>query len=755
MRSEHHLELPRCFLPHPARRNPRLDAARSHTKAWASDRGMLPTNGAEQPRAGPEIDPVWTEQDFDAMDFGLLGAYAHPDVSGPDLELLTDWYVWAYYLDDHVLQSYKGSRDSAGLRSYVERLGSVLEEDPVERPEPVDPSERGLADLWGRTAPTRSAEWRSRFADRTRALLDESLWELTNLSDERVPNPIEYVGTRRRSSRAAWAAGLVEHAADMELSAVLVESGPIRALLAAFTDAVCLRNDLFSYRREIEDESELHNAVLAVRSALECSAQQAAELVDTIASARVRSFEQLAHDELRPFLEVYEPDPTARLGVLGYVDALRDWQSGEHAWQQRSSRYADPDPTKSVADSGVHALSGPTGFGTSATKIQPVSRMVEPALPPAAGDLVHFSYGDIDLPDFYLPYPTRSNPHLDSTRTHASSWARDVGMLGSDSPWSDATFDAADFASFSASTHPDAANSELDLINDWHVWGWYIDDVFAETFEPEGDLAGARAYVARLDQFLPNDPAELPDPTNAVERGLADLWTRTAPGLSKPDRQHFPQQVMRFVAHRLWEIGNIANGTIPDPVEYLANRRDVTRLATTLVRYSLGNQLPRHAFDTGSMRALLRAFAEIRPLRNDIISYRKEVGSETGINNGVVVVRNFLGCEPQQAVDVVNGLADARVRQFEHVATERIPGLVEQIGPSPRSGERLERFVDALRHWLAGDLHWSMRTGRYDTTRTPATTEQPAALSGLIAGPTGLGTSAARLGSPRTSLARI
>ncbi|MGH3574684.1 MAG: hypothetical protein ACRDUW_23165, partial [Pseudonocardiaceae bacterium] len=34
-----------------------------------------------------------------------------------------------------------------------------------------------------------------------------------------------------------------------------------------------------------------------------------------------------------------------------------------------------------------------------------------------------------ELPDFYLPYPARLNPHLDMARVHTKAWAREMGML--------------------------------------------------------------------------------------------------------------------------------------------------------------------------------------------------------------------------------------------------------------------------------------------------------------------------------------
>src|SRR5229473_3584978 len=128
-------ELPDFYRPYPARLNPNLEQARVHSKAWAYEMGIL----GPQDAAGAA---VWDEETFDADDYALMCAYTHPDCSPPELDLVTDWYVWV------------------------------------------------------RTVPAMSAHWRRRFAGTTRDLLQESLWELANITQARIANPIEYVEMR-------------------------------------------------------------------------------------------------------------------------------------------------------------------------------------------------------------------------------------------------------------------------------------------------------------------------------------------------------------------------------------------------------------------------------------------------------------------------------------------------------------------------------------------------------------------------------
>ena len=84
-------ELPDFYVPWPARLNPNLEGARAHTKAWSRQMGIIDPPPSE---AQPEI---WDEAKLDAMDYALLCAYTHPEAPGPELDLITDWYVWVFY----------------------------------------------------------------------------------------------------------------------------------------------------------------------------------------------------------------------------------------------------------------------------------------------------------------------------------------------------------------------------------------------------------------------------------------------------------------------------------------------------------------------------------------------------------------------------------------------------------------------------------------------------------------------------------
>lgn len=162
-------------------------------------------------------EPIWDERKFDAHDYALLCSYTHPDTDSPELDLVTDWYVWVFFFDDHFLEIYKRSQDMVGAKEYLDRLPAFMPIYPKDNPPvPTNPVERGLADLWSRTAFTKSVEWRRRFFESTKNLLDESLinnreFGLLHNADLKqrlhprtgkpTPDDLDELLTRRRKSK--------------------------------------------------------------------------------------------------------------------------------------------------------------------------------------------------------------------------------------------------------------------------------------------------------------------------------------------------------------------------------------------------------------------------------------------------------------------------------------------------------------------------------------------------------------------------
>jgi germacradienol/geosmin synthase len=751
-------ELPEFYLPWPARLNPHLESARQNTKAWAQEMGMVAIGRATDDTA------IWDESTFDSADYARLCAYTHPDAPSRELDLVTDWYVWVFYFDDHFLEHYKRTGDLAGAREYLAGLRAFMPRRPTAaRPQARNPVEWGLADLWARTASTMSADWLQRFAESTQNLLEDCVWELTNITQARVPNPIDYVEMRRKVGGAPWSADLVELANGVEIPVEVAATRPMRVLKDTFADGVHLRNDLFSYQRETEEEGEVNNGVLVMETFFDATPQQAADLTNELLTSRLQQFEDTALTEVPPLCDEYGLDPAGRASVLAYIKGLQDWQAGGHEWHARSSRYMNDGAVSKPA------LGGPTGLGTSANW-----SLLSRAKPGARRRSQRHSHtpfqpvGHLPVPELYMPYPVRMSPHLDAARRYAVGWARAMGMFNSvpgverDGVWDERRFIGFDFAHCAAMIHADASPEQLNLSSDWLAWGTYGDDYFPVVFGASRNLAAAKHCNDRLSAFMPLDAGETPEPANPIERGLADLWRRTAGPMTTAARQQFRSAVEDMTSSWLWELANQAQHRIPDPVDYIEMRRKTfgSDMTMSLSRLAHTGGVPAEIYQTRIIRELETSAQDYACFTNDLFSYQKEIEFEGEIHNIVLVVENFLGVDRWQARDVVADLMAARMRQFEHIVADELPILFDEFGLDEHARGILTCHADELKDWMSGILEWHRRCVRYTEAelrrnrsnaghRTATATDQPV-VRHRLSGPTGLGTSAARLASPPT-----
>ncbi|MGW9041089.1 family 2 encapsulin nanocompartment cargo protein terpene cyclase [Streptomyces lydicus] len=730
-------ELPDFYTPYPARLNPHLEAARTHSRKWARAMGMLEGSG------------IWEERDLDAHDYALLCAYTHPDCDAEALSLVTDWYVWVFFFDDHFLEKFKRTLDRAGGKEYLDRLPAFMPMDPgAPVPEPTNPVEAGLADLWARTVPHMSADWRRRFAESTEHLLNESLWELSNININRVPNPVEYIEMRRKVGGAPWSAGLVEYATGAEVPARVAGSRPLRVLRDTFSDGVHLRNDLFSYQRETEEEGELSNGVLVLETFLDCTTQEAADAVNDLITSRLQQFENTVVAELPALFLEQGLDPKSCADVLAYAKGLQDWQSGGHEWHMRSSRYMN-DGGAAAGSAQPWSPFAAGGLGTSATDLKKALATAGAHRFRSHTHVPHQQVGPSRIPDIPMPFPLTLSPHLEGARRRVIAWADRMGMLRPQpgvplsDVWDEAAMARHDLALCAAGLHPDATPDQLDLGSAWLAWGTYADDYYPQVFGRPRDAAAAYACTERLKLFMPLDPAQIPpEPVNAMERALADLWPRTTGPMTPEARRTFRAAVDAMTASWLWEIDNQIQNRIPDPVDYIEMRRATfgSDLTMALSRISHGRQVPPEVHRTGTLRALENSAADFACLMNDVFSYQKEIEYEGEVHNGILVVQTFFDCDYPAALAIVHDLMTSRLREFQHVAAQELPVVYDDFQLSAEARATLDGYVRELENWMAAILNWHQGCRRYIEPEL----RHPAGSPGRLGAPSGLGTSAAR-----------
>ena len=638
-------ELPEFYVPRAARLNPHVEEARGHARQWAEQMGMLDKPGG------------WDAETFEEADFGLLCAYTHPGCDAEELALITAWYVWAGYLHAHGLPY-----------------------------EPDNPVERGLTDLWPRTAPPMSESWHGRFSDSVGNLLHEPV------PDGRVPNPVDYLQWCRA---AGWSADLVEHAAAAELPERVVGARTVRELAGSFADAARLRDDIFGYRGDAEPV----NGVTVVETFLGCDTAEAVRRVNDLVTSRVLRFESTAATEVPRLFDDHALTAADQARVLAWIEGLRDWQAGRHAWHTRDTPRAPGGPPAPPPSPGPRP-GRPAGVGG-----------LHPG-PDGPGDPSGLAFES--LGGFFEPLDEpKVNRHLDRARRHAAAWVRATGLVPG--LWDEQVYESMELPLLAALTKPEAADEQLRLLTLWDIWTFALDDHFARAYKRSGDLAGAKAFVAGLARFMPIGGDDAPPPGNPVERALADIWPRTKGGLCAEGVTAFPVHVMEFAEANLWELDNLIQRRIPDPVDYLQMRRKTSRgvLSAQLALVAERQALPPDVLESQELRALNEAFADDVGFRNDVFSYRREIEAEGEIATGLLVIQGFLGCDLRRAAEIAGDLVIDRQARFRRIAEEDLPMMCDEHDLD--AGERglVDAYVGSLRQWLAGEPAWYGRTSRY------------------------------------------
>jgi germacradienol/geosmin synthase len=301
----------------------------------------------------------------------LCAAMIHPEATAPQLDLTAGWLVWGTYADDYFPAIYGHTRDMAGAKVFYARLAALMPDDPSTLSAiPATPVERGLADLWARTAGTISTAARNQFRHAILDMLESWLWELTNQIQNRIADPIDYVEMRRKTFGSALSMSLPWLAHGHGLPPELLRTRTLRALENSASDYAALLNDIFSYQKEIEFEGELHNGVLVVQHFLDVGKQQGVQVVNELITARVRQFEHVIATELPTLITHFGLDTQAQKRLRACIERLQEWMASMLLWHQSADRYKESELRKGRTPGRyMQRLTGPTGLGTSAARI--------------------------------------------------------------------------------------------------------------------------------------------------------------------------------------------------------------------------------------------------------------------------------------------------------------------------------------------------------------------------------------------------
>ncbi|GAA3308097.1 hypothetical protein GCM10020219_008390 [Nonomuraea dietziae] len=320
--------------------------------------------------------------------------------------------------------------------------------------------------------------------------------------------------------------------------------------------------------------------------------------------------------------------------------------------------------------------------------------------------------GPFELPDFYLPYPARLNPHVESARVHTKEWAREMGMLDDPEIWEERRFDGMDYGLVCATPIPSATPAELDLVTDWYVWGLLLRRPLPRDVQAD-PRRGGRPGLSR--QARPVHDRRSARAVNAVERGLKDLWARTVPGMSRLWRERFTRTTHELMQESMWELCPHRGRQVSNPIEYIEERRKVggAPWSACLVEHAVGVEVPeqggRQPPDQGADGDLRRRGAPAqRPVLLPAWRWRRRASCPLRAGRGALPrLRHPEGGRDHQRS------ADSRMHVFEHTTFTELPVLFVEYALPPHEQEAVLRYARGLQDWQSGGHEWHMRSNRY------------------------------------------
>jgi germacradienol/geosmin synthase len=220
---------------------------------------------------------------------------------------------------------------------------------------------------------------------------------------------------------------------------------------------------------------------------------------------------------------------------------------------------------------------------------------------------------------------------------------------------------------------------------------------------------------------------------------------RTAGAMPRESRRLFRKAIEDMTGSWLWELANLIQNRVPDPIDYIEMRRKTfgSELTMSLSRLTLGDGIPPQVFQTRAMRGIDNSAADYACMTNDVFSYQKEIEFEGELHNAVLVIERFLDCDSATAVPIVRDLMTSRMLQFEHLLATELPAVLDDLELDKTARAKLGKYITGLQNWMAGVMRWHETVDRYkefELRNTRKLGHKPGSLAGL-------GTSAARIAS--------
>ncbi|MDX6743241.1 terpene synthase family protein [Actinocorallia sp. A-T 12471] len=312
-----------------------------------------------------------------------------------------------------------------------------------------------------------------------------------------------------------------------------------------------------------------------------------------------------------------------------------------------------------------------------------------------------------------LVAPCRVHERLWPIGEESTAWARTHGLVLGES---DSTrLGRGRFERLVCRLLPDVAPARAVLVAEWLVWLFALDDQI-----DDGGLGGSATAVDALYEplILTLRRGDARPGASVLEASLADLWARTAPGMSQDWRRRFRDHVAWHRQGCLDEAVARRTGELPAPGRYPAVRRRLhAPFLLDLLEPALGAEVPAEVLGTKTWQLLRDGTADVTAWCNDLVAYTREEHSPL---NHVAVTARQLGLSPRTAAAVlVHERIWARLEDVARAA-RALDGEMRRLRLDPVRARGVSRVACAMLAAPRAQLDWLHECGRYSPMPDPS-----------------------------------
>lgn len=303
----------------------------------------------------------------------------------------------------------------------------------------------------------------------------------------------------------------------------------------------------------------------------------------------------------------------------------------------------------------------------------------------------------------FCPVEPAIHPDVDLLERRAIDWLGRFDLV--EGPVTMARLIGTNSAEFYARIAPRAPAERIQPAVHWCYWGFGYDDARSE---PHG--ASTARSVRRGAEVLRvvESPPPHPGLTDPYLLALADIRAGFGRFATDTQLRRWTNAHRGWLAGVAWEASNDERGVLPTLADYLAMRLGSCggEPTTAMIEMANGAEVPSREMDAPLVVALTESARLVAALDNDLVSFAKEVHPERPGQVLVNVIARQYRCPTEQAWTRAAGLRDRVMVLFLRLG-DRLPATA-----SPE----LREYVRCLAHTIRGNLEWSLRVPRYQST---------------------------------------